>query len=91
MSEKVDGEKEVKIVPVRDQVYRMLEYSIFCIESLAARLHMNPRDAYDMLTKRTDLLETYIIPSYDVLHTQDQEYIVNDILEALKTKGVIVA
>ena len=69
---------------------RTLEFAIFCIENLAVRLHIKPRDAYDMLTKRTDLLQSYIIPSYDVLHTQDKEYIIEDIVEALKLKGMAV-
>ena len=60
--------------------YRELEFSIFCIENLALKMHMKPRDTYDILAKKTDLLQTYIIPSYDVLHTQDKEYIVNDII-----------
>ena len=73
-----------------DQAFRVLEFSIFCVENLALRLNMNPRDVYDMLTQKTDLLQTYIIPSYDVLHTQDKEYIVDDITRALKMKGIAV-
>ena len=73
-----------------EQAYRELEFSIFCIENLALRMHMKPRDAYDMLAKKTDLLQTYIVPSYDVLHTQDKEYIVNDIIDALRMKGIAV-
>ena len=69
---------------------RVLEFAIFCIENLAIRLHIKPRDAYDMLTKQTDLLQSYIIPSYDVLHTQDKGYIIEDIVEALKLKGMAV-
>ena len=41
--------------------------------------------------KKTDLLQEYIVPSYDVLHTQDKEYIMEDILDALKLKGIAVA
>lgn len=70
---------------------RELEFEIFCIENLAVRLQVNPREAYDLLAKKTDLLQTYIGPGYDVLHTQDKDYIVNDLIEALKLKGMEVA
>ncbi len=70
---------------------KVLEFSIFCIENLAQRMDMNPRDTYDLLTKKTDLLREYIVPSYDALHTQDKEYIIDDILNALEMKGIAVA
>ena len=78
------------MIIMSEQAYRELEFSIFCIENLALRMRMKPRDAYDMLAKKTDLLQTYIVPSYDVLHTQDKEYIVNDIIDALRMKGIAV-
>ena len=70
---------------------REIEFMVFCIENLASRLQIHPRDAYDLMARKTNLLQTYIMPSYDVLHTQDKEYIVNDIIEALKLKGMAVA
>ena len=42
---------------------------------------------YDAL-KNSDLLYQYIFQCYDVLHTQGKEYIVNDIIELMKKKGV---
>ena len=30
----------------------------------------------------------YILPCYNVLHTQGKDYIVNDIIELMKRKGV---
>ena len=78
-------------MPVKDQAYRLLEYAIFCIENLAQRLGIAPQEAYDTLTKKTDLLQSYILPSYDVLHTQDKDYIIDDIIDALKMKGIATA
>ena len=69
---------------------RELEFEIFCIENLAVRLQVNPREAYDMLAKKTDLLQTYIGPGYDVLHTQDKDYIVNELTEVLKERGAAI-
>lgn len=67
----------------------LLEYVIFCIENIAHRLNRNPAEVYKALTDRSGILEEYIIPSYDVLHTQDKEYIVDDILSVMKKKGVV--
>ena len=44
--------------------------------------------AYDMLAVQTDIVQNYIMPCYDVLHTQGKEYIVNDLIDMLKAKGV---
>ncbi|MGO5333989.1 DUF3791 domain-containing protein [Enterococcus cecorum] len=33
-------------------------------------------------------MKEYIIPEYAVLHTQSKEYIVDDIIDVMKEKGV---
>ncbi len=71
-----------------NHAYRVLEYTVFCIENVARHLNRNPAEVYKMMTDQSDVLRTYIIPSYDVLHTQDREYIVNDILSVMMKKGV---
>ena len=30
----------------------------------------------------------YIIPEYEILHTQSKDYIINDIIEVMKERGV---
>lgn len=65
-----------------------LEFAIFCIESVAARLGIPGERVYRALTGRGDLLYTYVIPSYDALHTQGKDYIVDDILRVMCDKGV---
>ena len=65
-----------------------LEFAIFCIESTAARTGVKAEDIFAVLTEGTDILWSYILPSYDVLHTQSKDYIVDDILDTLKSEGV---
>jgi len=67
-----------------------LEFSIFCIESVAAFLEKDATEVYNLLTKDSNILDTYIVPEYEMLHTQGKEYIINDIVEVMKEKGVIV-
>ncbi|MCC8140615.1 MAG: DUF3791 domain-containing protein [Lachnospiraceae bacterium] len=67
-----------------------LEFAIFCIENVAARLGVSAEQVYDALTKKSDILYDYIIPCYDVLHTQGKDYIINDILDMMREQGVTV-
>ena len=69
---------------------RELEFAVFCIENIAAELG-KPSDAvYRALSGDDGILRQYIIPSYDVLHTQGRDYIVEDICEVMKERGVVV-
>ena len=65
-----------------------LEFAFFCIESVAERLHQDPVKVYNALTKDSDLLNSYIVPLYDILHTQSKQYIVDDIIEVMKSRGI---
>ena len=47
-----------------------LEFAIFCIESVAARFNMNAEHIYQKFTTDSNILNGYIIPEYDILHTQ---------------------
>ena len=64
-----------------------VEFAIFCIENVAAVLNKDATITYDVL-KNSGILHEYIFECYDVLHTQGKEYIVNDIVELMKRKGV---
>lgn len=67
-----------------------LEFAVFCIENIANALDRNAEEVYNALSVRSDILRDYIIPEYEVLHTQSKEYIVNDIIELMKERGVEV-
>lgn len=64
---------------------RELEFAIFCIENIAAKLGVSAEKVYDALTEKSDILNDYIIPEYEILHTQGKEYIVDDIICLLYT------
>jgi len=65
-----------------------LDFTLFCIESLAEHLSLNSDEVYKLLTKESDILDSYIIPCYDVLHTLGKQYLVNDIVDMLRERGV---
>lgn len=66
-----------------------LEFAIFCIENVASFLGIDAQKVYKMLTEDSTILNSYIIPEYEMLHTQSKDYIVNDIVEFMKESGVI--
>ena len=75
-------------VDTNTQEFKELEFAVFCIENVAKELTVDGTAAYDILAVQTDILQNYIIPCYDVLHTQGKEYIVNDLIDMLKAKGI---
>lgn len=66
-----------------------LEFVIFCIENVASYLGKDAQEVYKMLTENSSILSSYIIPEYEMLHTQSKEYIVNDIVGVMEESGVI--
>ena len=67
-----------------------LEFVIFCIENLAIKLGKDAEEIYRALAENSDILNTYIIPDYETLHTQSKEYILQDIIELMHEKGVTI-
>lgn len=65
------------------------EFVVFCIENLAVKTGMAPQTVYELLAEKTDILNDYIIPCYDVLHSQSKEYIMDDLLELMREKGAV--
>lgn len=66
-----------------------VEFAVFCIENIAAKLKITGEEAYQLLTKEEDILDEYIVSNYEMLHTQSKEYIVNDIIDYMKECGVL--
>ena len=67
-----------------------LEFTVFCIEMVAERLGLPGEEIYKALTEKSNILDNYIIPCYDALHTQGKDYIVNDIIEVMREDGLEV-
>lgn len=62
-----------------------------CIESVAAATGCTADEVY-LRMKRINLISDYILPCYDVLHSQSRQYVTADILKTIdiweKKKGV---
>lgn len=64
-----------------------LEFVVFCIENLAKELNINAEKVYKAL-KESSIIDGYIVPEFESLHTQSKEYIVNDIIDVMRERDV---
>ena len=69
---------------------KILEFTIFCVESLSERLNISAKKVCKILRNDTDILDYYIIPCYEPLHTQSKSYIVDDLIAVLEERGVVI-
>ena len=75
-------------------VYLMFEkkeltFVVFILHALGQHWNMTTPEVYDILNS-TGILDDYIIKCYDVLHTLGKEYLVEDITEFVREKGIDV-
>lgn len=66
-----------------------LYFITFCVGSLSEALNKSASQVYEAL-RSSGVLNDYIIPCYDILHSFSKEYIVEDLTEALKERGALV-
>lgn len=67
---------------------KTLGFVTYCISKLAQRLKLSQREVYDRLHK-SGILYGYIVPSYDVLHTFSSRYLMEDLTDYMREKGVL--
>ncbi|MDE6084598.1 MAG: DUF3791 domain-containing protein [Muribaculaceae bacterium] len=67
---------------------KTLEFVTYCISKLANKLRLSQNEVYCRL-KQSGILYDYIVPSYDVLHTFSSRYLMEDLTEYMKEKGVL--
>lgn len=65
-----------------------LDFITYCVGNLSERLNMSASIVYKML-RSSGILDGYILPCYDVLHTFGKDYIMNDLIELLKKRGTL--
>ncbi len=64
-------------------------FAVFCIEALADELHITGDKVYRLLAEKSNILDSYIVPSYDTLHTQGKVYIVRELKELMRKRRVL--
>lgn len=69
--------------------FEQLNFTTFCVGSLADALKISAGKVYTLL-RTSGILTNYLLPGYEVLHTFSKEYIVEDLIECMKEKGVLI-
>jgi len=80
--------KKFNLFIINEMNKKVLDFTIFCIENVAEYLQLTGDEVYKILTEKSDILDQYIIPCYDALHTQGHVYIVNDIVDLMRERGL---
>ena len=58
-------------------------FAASCIESVAAALQQPSVEIYQRM-KRVNLIDEYILPCYEVLHSESRENVTKDIIQTLE-------
>ena len=64
-------------------------FAVYMIHACADKWGMLPSEVYRKM-QSVGCIEKYLVPHYEILHTQGTGYIVEDIREYLKIRGIAV-
>ena len=64
-------------------------FVVYMIHACANKWGMLPSKVYQIL-QSAECIDRYLVPYYDILHTQGMDYIVNDIEEYLEVRGIAI-
>lgn len=59
-----------------------LSFATSCVEGVARKLGVSSIDVYERM-KKVDLIDKFILKHYDTLHTENYEYLIEDVIECL--------
>ena len=64
-------------------------FVVYLIHACANRWGSTPKKVYNVM-KSSGCIDRYLVPHYEVLHTQGTDYLVDHIQEYMKLRGVTV-
>lgn len=71
---------EKYIEPTKDEI--VMAFVASCIESVADKMNIGYREAFERMDK-VDMLDTYIYPFYEQLHTESCENLTTSLIDTL--------
>ena len=66
--------------------FKILSFTIFCVNNVASYLNKSARDVYHAM-QDAGMINGYIVPCYDGLHSFSKEYRVEDLGSLMRQKG----
>ncbi|MDE6905326.1 MAG: DUF3791 domain-containing protein [Lachnospiraceae bacterium] len=64
-------------------------YVIYMIHACAKNWENTPSEVYKKL-KSADCIMGFLVPNYEILHTQSTQYVIEDIKEYLTVRGISI-
>lgn len=64
-------------------------FVVYMIHACANAWNKKPSEIYKILQSK-GCIGGFLVPNYEVLHTQSTEYVIEDIREYLKVRGTVV-
>jgi hypothetical protein len=66
-----------------------VDFGVFLLHRVAARWRTTVPETYSVLCE-SGILDGYVFPCYDTLHTLGADYLVDDITEMARERGVTI-
>lgn len=66
-----------------------IDFSTFMLYRLAEHWGKSVPDTYRILDK-ANAIDSYLVPCYDMLHTLGSEYLVNDLTDYVRERGICI-
>lgn len=63
-----------------------LHFTVFVIHALAEAWHKSVPEVFELLEKYA-VVENYLYPCYDTLHTLGREYLIDDVASFISERG----
>lgn len=70
-------------------IQESFEFVVYIIHACANKWHRLPSAVYKVL-KDSECIQKFLIPNYDIIHTQSTDFVVSDIEEFLKVRKVAI-
>ena len=64
-------------------------FVVYIIHACANRWHKRPSDVYRQL-QDVGCIDGYLVPHYEILHTQGTEFVVRDVEEYMQARGATI-
>lgn len=64
-------------------------YVIYMIHACANNWENTPSEVYKKM-KSADCIMGFLVPNYEILHTQSTQYVIEDIKEYLTVRGISI-
>ncbi len=64
-------------------------FVVYMIHRCANQWGRSPSDVYRVLNE-SGCIQAYLVPHYDVLHTQSSRFVMNDIRQYLQKRGITI-